>query len=94
MSWHAVTSARVSRRRLIAACITLAEIGASINIAKPTPPTLASIFNKRPSNSKKTLISISETFTDYTGYKPIEIAKERNKTNSELNIYIPEKWEW
>ena len=46
------------------------------------------------SNSKKTLISISETFTDYTGYKPLQLPKERNKTNSELNIYIPEKWEW
>ena len=52
------------------------------------------IFNKRTSNSKKTLISVSETFTDYTGYKPIELAKERTKTNSKLNIYIPEKWEW
>mgnify|MGYP003527982976 CR=1 FL=1 len=45
-------------------------------------------------NSKKTLISISETFTDYTGYKPLQLPKEPNKTNSELNIYIPEKWEW
>lgn len=46
-----------------------------------------SILKKRISDSKNTLISVSETFTDYTGYKPLQLAKERNKTNSELNIY-------
>jgi DNA invertase Pin-like site-specific DNA recombinase len=71
--------------------MTIKEIADSFNVGDTC---INSIFNKRPSNSKKTLISISETFTDYTGYKPIEIVKERNKTNSELNIYIPEKWEW
>lgn len=53
-----------------------------------------SIFNKRPSNSKKELISASELFTYDTGYKPIELVKGHTKTNNELNIYIPEKWEW
>lgn len=52
------------------------------------------IFNKRTSNSKKTLMSVSESFTDYTGYNQIELVKERTKTNNELNIFIPEKWKW
>ena len=64
--------------------MTIKEIADSFNVGATC---INSIFNKRPSNSKKTLISISETFTDYTVYKPIEIVKERNKTNSELNIY-------
>ena len=71
--------------------MTIKEIADNFNVG---PTCINSVFNKRPSNSKKTLISVSENFTDYTGYKPIEIAKERNKTNSELNIYIPEKWKW
>ena len=71
--------------------MTIKEIADNFNVG---PTCINSVFNKRPSNSKKTLISVSENFTDYTGYKPIEIAKKRNKTNSELNIYIPEKWEW
>jgi transposase len=53
-----------------------------------------SIFNKRHSNSKKKVVSTSEIFTDYTGYKQIDLVKEHTKTNNELNIYIPEKWEW
>jgi len=71
--------------------MTIKEIADSFNVGATC---INSIFNKRPSNSKKTLISISETFTDYTGYKPLQLPKEHNKTNSELNIYIPEKWEW
>ncbi len=71
--------------------MTIKEIADSFNVGATC---INSIFNKRPITSKKTLVSISENFTDYTGYKQIEIAKERNKTNSELNIYIPEKWEW
>ena len=71
--------------------MTIKEIADSFNVGATC---INSIFNKRPSNSKKTLISVSETFTDYTGYKPLQLPKERNKTNSELNIYIPEKWEW
>jgi hypothetical protein len=53
-----------------------------------------SIFNKRPTNSKKKVVSTSEIFTNYTGYKQIDLVKEHTKTNNELNIYIPEKWEW
>lgn len=71
--------------------MTIKEIADNFNVGATC---INSIFKKRISNSKKTLISISETFIDYTGYKPIELVKERNKTNSELNIYIPEKWEW
>ena len=36
VSWHALTSASVSRRREIVACIALAMIGARISRAKPT----------------------------------------------------------
>jgi IS30 family transposase len=71
--------------------MTIKDIADNFNVG---PTCINGIFKKRASNSKKTLVSISETFTDYTGYKPIEIAKERTKTNSKLNIYIPEKWEW
>lgn len=71
--------------------MTIKDIADNFNVG---PTCINGIFKKRASNSKKTLVSISETFTDHTGYKPIEIAKERTKTNSQLNIYIPEKWEW
>ena len=71
--------------------MTIKDIADNFNVGATC---INGISKKRASNSKKTLVSISENFTDYIGYKPIEIAKERNKTNSELNIYIPEKWEW
>jgi len=71
--------------------MTIKQIADNFNVG---PTCINTIFKKRPSNSKKKLISVSETFTDYTGYKSIELTKERNKTNIELNIYIPEKWEW
>ena len=71
--------------------MTIKDIADNFNVGATC---INGIFKKRASNSKKTLVSISETFTDYTGYKPIKLVKERTKTNSKLNIYIPEKWEW